>query len=124
MKKNNSINHLVALAMISAALMLPASCKKEYFSGGGNENGKHFLLPSPWQTVSSGVSVSQRGIINMSAADQTTCYGIIFDENNYLGDPLQDITVTHDGGKSWHAQTIAGLENNYQIGRASCRERV
>src|ERR1017187_6834822 len=117
MKKNISINHIVPLALIAASLMVLASCKKEYFSPGGNENGKHFLLPSPWQAVSSGVSVSERGIINMSVPDQTTCYGIIFDENNYFNF-LHDITVTHDGGKSWHAQTIPGLDNNWLNGIA------
>src|ERR1017187_348607 len=123
MKKNISINHIVPLALIAASLMVLASCKKEYFSPGGNENGKHFLLPSPWQAVSSGVSVSERGIINMSVPDQTTCYGIIFDENNYFNF-LHDITVTHDGGKSWHAQTIPGLDNNWLNGIAASSENT
>src|SRR5687768_17228250 len=71
---------------------------------------------SPWQTRSSGVSASQRFIIEMSEAGQTTCYGLI---NDLLGAPLHDITVTHDGGDTWHSQTIAGLENNYLFGVAA-----
>ena len=74
---------------------------------------------------SSGVSAPQRGIIEMSEPpDQNTCYGIIYDANNYYGDPLHDITITHDGGKSWHSQTIAGLDNNWLLGVAASTERI
>ena len=65
-----------------------------------------------WQLRSSGVSTPLRGIYGMSAADSATCYGVLYDANNYLGDPLHDITITHDGGATWHSQTIPGLENN------------
>ena len=37
---------------------------------------------------------------------------------------LHDITITHDGGKSWNAQTIAGLENNYLAGVAASTEKI
>jgi len=52
----------------------------------------------------------------MSEPDQTTCYGIIFDG---LFAPTHDLTLTHDGGATWHSQTIAGLENNYLFGVAA-----
>jgi photosystem II stability/assembly factor-like uncharacterized protein len=123
MKTIKGINHAVALVMIAAMLIFTASCKKEYFSSGGYENGKHIPL-DPWQMVSSGVSASQRGIIEMSAADQIACYGIVIDESNFLGNPLHDITVTHDGGKSWQSQTIPGLDNNYLFGVAATTPNI
>ena len=60
--------------------MLSASSKK-----GSIENLRHV-----WQMKSSGVSVQQRGIIDMSAPDQANCYGIVIDESNFEGDLLSD----------------------------------
>jgi len=116
-KKNNQ---LVAL-VIAATLMFTASCKKENLneptslSAASNQNMYNKSALSPWQMESSGAS-AQRGIVEMSEPDQTTCYGIIFD--GFFG-PTHDITITHDGGATWHSQTIAGLENNYLFGVAA-----
>ena len=111
MKTVTKINYIVALVMIVATQMFTASCKKRFF-----EN-----LPfSKWETKSSGVSAQQRGIAEMAESpDQNTCYGIIYDANNYFGDLLHDITITHDGGKSWHSQTIAALDSNWLLGVAA-----
>src|SRR5438105_12657335 len=108
MKTIKKTNQVVALVMIAATLMFAASCKKENLneptslSASDNQNVVN-KLSSPWQMKSSGISVAQRGIVEMSEPDQTTCYGVIFDA---LGvDPLHDITITHDGGATWHSQT-------------------
>ena len=69
-----------------------------------------------WQMTSSGEAAAQRGIIEMTAPDQKNCYGIIFDESNYFN-PLHDLTITHDGGQTWHTGTNLGLENNYLFWR-------
>ena len=57
----------------------------------------------------------------MSEAGQTTCYGIIYD---VLGAPLNDIAITHDGGATWHPQTITGLENNDLYGVAATNAKT
>ncbi len=75
--------------MIAATLMFTASCKKENLnesassndptisSAAKNQNAFKSSL-SPWQMRSSGVSGPQRGIVEMSEAGQTTCYGVIY----------------------------------------------
>ncbi len=107
MKTTKKINHIVALAMITATLMLTASCRKQPVES---------IFSSPWKLRSSGINAPQRGIIEMSEPDQITCYGLIID-NKFT--PSHDLTITHDGGATWHSQTIAGLENNYDFGVAA-----
>ncbi len=107
MKTTKKINHIVALAMITATLMLTASCRKHPLES---------VFSSPWKLRSSGINAPQRGIIEMSEPDQITCYGLIIDDKFT---PSHDITITHDGGETWHVQTIAGLENNYDFGVAA-----
>jgi photosystem II stability/assembly factor-like uncharacterized protein len=107
MKSTKKISHVVALAMIAATLMFTASCRKHPVES---------LFSSPWKLKSSGISAAHRGIIEMSEPDQTTCYGLVIDSNFA---PSHDITITHDGGETWHLQTIAGLEDNYDFGVAA-----
>ncbi len=107
MKTTKKIRHVVALAIISATLMFTASCKRQLVES---------VFSSPWKLRSSGIDVPQRGIIEMSEPDQTTCYGLIIDSNFA---PSNDITITHDGGETWHVQTIAALEDNYDWGVAA-----
>ena len=95
------------LFMITAALIVITSCRKHPIES---------VFISPWKLKSSGISDPHRGIIEMSAPDQTTCYGLIIDSNFA---PSNDITITHDGGKTWHFQTIAALEDNYDWGVAA-----
>ena len=120
--KTIKINHVVALVMIAVTLMFTVSCKKENSNGPTSSNEPTILAAakksalSPWQARASGESASQRGIIDISEPDQTTCYGIIFDGSFA---PTHDITITHDGGATWHSQTIAALENNYLFGVAA-----
>jgi photosystem II stability/assembly factor-like uncharacterized protein len=120
MKRNDPNN---AIMIISIALIFFVSCKKESIPIGGLDEGKGISI-SPWQTVSSGVSVAQRGIVNMSAFDLNTCYGILYDASNFYGDLIHDITITYDGGKSWHAQTIDILENNGLFGVAATTPKI
>jgi hypothetical protein len=87
--------------------MFTASCKRQLVES---------VFSSPWKLRSSGIDVPQRGIIEMSEPDQTTCYGLIIDSNFA---PSNDITITHDGGETWHVQTIAALEDNYDWGVAA-----
>jgi hypothetical protein len=69
-----------------------------------------------------GVSIPQRGIVEMSTFQQTTCYGINVD---FLeGSALHDLTITHNGGKTWRTETITGLENNYLFGVAATTENI
>ena len=110
MKIKNKTNYVTTLVMLTATFIFTPSCKKRFF-----EN----IPLSKWEMKSSGVPAQQRGIIDMSAPDQTTCYGIVIDESNFEGDFLHDITVTHDGGGTWHSQTIAGLDSNWLTGVAA-----
>ena len=118
MKPITKINQVVALILITITMIFTVSCTKEYFSNTGYENGKHIPL-NPWQMKSSGVSVQQRGIGDLSAPDQNNCYGIVIDESNFEGNFLHDITITHNGGETWHAQPITGLDGNWLIGVAA-----
>lgn len=131
MKKIKKINHVVILALITATLMFTASCKKENSNepAGSKEPisfsdaNKNIFNPfgfSPWHIRSSGVSVGQ-GIIDMSEPDQLTCYGIVIGGDFF---PTNDVTTTHDGGVTWHSQTIAELENNYIYGIAATTPRI
>ena len=98
-----------------------ASSDKSSVSAASKQNKLKKSAFSPWQMMSSGASASQRGIVEMSEPNQTTCYGIIYDG---LFAPLHDITVTHDGGETWHSQTIAGLENNLLYGVAATNAKT
>src|SRR6266496_522322 len=116
------INEKVAVIII-LVIIFTISCKKETLNNATLNNATALLSspnrdasaefsPSPWIIKSSGVSFANRGISEMSAPDQTTCYGLLY---NVIGSVLHDITVTHDGGDTWQSQTIAGLENNYLL---------
>ncbi|MEJ7683203.1 MAG: hypothetical protein WKG06_36170 [Segetibacter sp.] len=107
MKTTKKMIHVVALAMIAATLMFTASCKKHPLES---------VFSSPWKLRSSGINEPQRAIIEMSEPDQITCYGLLTDGKFT---PTHDITITHDGGTTWHSQTIAALENNYDFGVAA-----
>ena len=131
MKTIKQINHVVVLVMITATLMFTASCKKENLNeptsskesislSDANKNIFNQFGFSPWHMRSSGVSAGQ-GIIDMSEPDQFTCYGIIFDGTF---SPTNDITITHNGGATWHPQTIAELNNNWIFGVAATTPRT
>ena len=117
--KKNLIN---TCCIFLLATLLITGCKKENLnepislSAADNQNAFTQCAFSPWHKKSSGESASQRGIIDMSEPDQFTCYGIIFDG---AFNSTNDITITHNGGASWHAQTIAELNNNWILGVAA-----
>jgi photosystem II stability/assembly factor-like uncharacterized protein len=69
-----------------------------------------------------GGTTPQHGIVEMSTYQQTTCYGLLTDFSG--GAPPHDIAFTHDGGKTWRTETIAGLENNYLFGVAATTENI
>ncbi|MEO8764911.1 MAG: hypothetical protein ABI416_11515 [Ginsengibacter sp.] len=133
MKAIEKINRMTILVTLATTLIFSPSCKKEEktkeptpsgeLAGLSDANRKIFtqFVFSPWHTRSSGVSITQRGIIEMSEPDQFTCYGLLFD-GDY--NPGHDITVTHDGGATWHEQSIAGLENKYLFGVAATTPRI
>lgn len=111
------------VALIALVILFTISCKKETLNNAtlnnatalfssSNRDASAEFSPSPWIIKSIGVSFANRGISEMSAPDQTTCYGLLY---NVFGSVLHDITVTHDGGDTWRSQTIAGLENNYLL---------
>jgi hypothetical protein len=119
-------NYVVVAALTAAILMFTPSCKKESSNqstsskepislSDANKNISNQFGLSPWQ-IRSSEAAPQQGIVEMSEPDQTTCYGIIFD--GFFG-PTSGITVTHDGGATWHSQLIAALENNYLFGVAA-----
>lgn len=108
MKTTKRVVYVVALSMMVATLMVTSSCNKL-------PHPSEISL-SPWKLKSSGIAEPQRAIIEMAEPDQITCYGLITDANFT---PSHDITITHDGGATWHSQKIAGLENNYDFGVAA-----
>jgi hypothetical protein len=127
MKSIKKINHVVVL-LITATILMFASCKKETSNdptlsneaislSDVNKNIFNPFGPSPWHKRSSGVSTPHRGIIEMSTYGNSTCYGLMFDESGIA--PLQDVSITHNGGATWQVQTIAALENNYLFGVAA-----
>ena len=128
MKTIKQINHVIVLALITATVMFVVSCKKEISNAptsskdpvslsDANKDIFNQFAFSPWHMRSSGESVSERSIIDMSEPDQSTCYGIIFDNLGLTS--VHDISITHDGGATWHSQTIPGLENNQIYGVAA-----
>ncbi|MEP7141541.1 MAG: hypothetical protein ABI707_01665, partial [Ferruginibacter sp.] len=128
MKAINKISQVVALIMMTSTLMFTVSCKKENSDEPTGSDHSERLSDvknpdvfnksafSPWRIKSSGIAAQERGILEMSEPDQLSCYGIIFDG---FYTPTHDITITHNGGATWHSQTVAGLENNYIYGIAA-----
>src|SRR5262245_57366487 len=108
----------VTIAMVAATILI-VGCKKEDKDVLGlqsvamqdtNQRDVPSFFYSAWLTKSSGTSIPNMGIADMSAPDQTTCYGLMY---------ASMVTVTHDGGDTWHAQAIAGLLNNSVLGISS-----
>ena len=113
--------------------MFTTSCKKEALNeptvsneavslSDANKNIFNHFGFSPWHIRSSGESVPERVIGEMSEPDQFTCYGLVYDNLNITS--LQDIAITHNGGASWHSQTISGLEDNTLYGVAATTPRT
>jgi hypothetical protein len=109
MRTNKKINYVAV--MVAATLLLTSSCKKP-----------DRPAISIWHKKSIGISTAQQGIIEMSTYRQNTCYGIFY--NLLGGNPPPDITITHDGGRTWHSKTIAGLENNSLFGVAATTANI
>jgi photosystem II stability/assembly factor-like uncharacterized protein len=71
-----------------------------------------------WQQKSSGFTVIHRGIIEMSASGDSACYAISYNaDSNWTFH--HEITITHNGGDTWNAQTIDSLANNWLVGVAA-----
>jgi hypothetical protein len=132
MKSIKKINYVVFLVITAATLLFTASCNKENLNepAGSNEPvslsdaNKKIFNPfgfSPWHMKSSGTSVPERGIVEMSQPNQSTCYGLMFDNSGLTS--IYDIAITHNGGATWRVQTIAELENNFILGVAATTER-
>ena len=122
MKKSFRINYAMAVVLIVTALTLPVSCNK-----GTEINLKDFpkRMPGAWEMKSSGEIAAQRGITEMAEPpDGNSCYGIEYDANDFYGDPLHTLIITHDGGESWHTETIPGLENNVLYGVAATTPNI
>jgi photosystem II stability/assembly factor-like uncharacterized protein len=132
MKTTNTINPVLTLLLIATTSIFTVSCNKESLneslnkqtslSAADDENASSTLLISPWKQMSSGVSGPDIGIIEMAEPfqNQTTCYGIIYNGHAYPAlTPTHDITITHDGGETWHAQTIGLLADHFLFGVAA-----
>jgi len=96
--------------MIIATIVFDVACKKQtkdLTSLPSMQDTSHRYFPSfffsPWLTKWSGTSIENMGIADMTAPDQTTCYGLMYNSK---------VTITHDGGDTWRAQTIPSLQNN------------
>lgn len=121
MKPIFKLNCLGAILTLAIALSVSISCNKQE-----RPDVNDFFLKerAAWQMKSSGETVADRSIIDLIAPDQTNCYGTVIDENDYLGDPLQELIITHDGGATWHSETISELKNNYFFGEAATTGNV
>lgn len=108
MKTTKTISHSIFLLIIPVTLIIISSCKKPPVEP---------LFSSPWTLKSSDIVDPQRGIIEMSEPDQTTCYALVMESSSYI--PSNDLTITHDGGETWRSQTIAALEDHYPWGVAA-----
>ncbi len=74
------------------------------------------FVNAQWLVRSSGFPAANTGIIQLSAPDQLNCYGIGYDAVNFGGDLLDELTITHDGGMTWKAQSPACLNNQFIAG--------
>ncbi len=71
-----------------------------------------------WQQKSSGFTATHRGIIEMSASGDSNCYAIGYNADS-IWNFLHEITITHNGGNTWTAQTIDSLADNFLLGVAA-----
>ena len=71
-----------------------------------------------WMQKSSGYT-AHRGIIEMSASGDLDCYANAYDVDNFYGDLLHDLSITHDGGNTWTAETVDSMADNYLYGIAA-----
>ena len=75
------------------------------------------IVNAQWNERSSDFT-AQRGIIDMAAPDSRNCYGVAYDAANF-NNYLHEITVTHNGGHTWHAHTVDSLQDNWLLGIAA-----
>jgi photosystem II stability/assembly factor-like uncharacterized protein len=64
-----------------------------------------------WQEKQSGLA-SRHGIIDIAAPDIFNAYAMGYDVDNFYGNHLHEVSITHDGGNSWKAQTIQQLADH------------
>ncbi len=130
MNTNRAINTVATFLFFAVTTTFNFSCTKENMTespstqtsaSATDAEGNIGKLPlSPWKQKSSGVSLPFRGIIEMSEPfkNGNTCYGIIWNGVSPIV-PSSDITITHDGGETWHSQTVTPLTNDYLLGVAA-----
>jgi photosystem II stability/assembly factor-like uncharacterized protein len=71
-----------------------------------------------WQKKSSNFTETHRGIIEMSSSGDSNCYASAYDADS-IWHYLHEITITHDGGATWNAQTIDSLTGNMLLALAA-----
>ncbi len=67
-----------------------------------------------WQMKQSGL-VTNRSIVDIAAPDGINAYGMAYDVNDWYHN-LNEITVTHNGGATWSAQSIKLLKDHRIMG--------
>jgi len=83
--------------------------------------GSSQITKAQWTQVSSGLG-DQRGIIEMTAPNLRTCYATVYDRTSTIY-PIQ-MTMTHDGGKTWHSQKLDSLKKNFVVDIVASSSRV
>jgi hypothetical protein len=72
-----------------------------------------YVSAQSWKMRESGF-VARHGIIDIAAPNENDAYAMAYDADDFLGINLNDVTITHNGGQSWKAQTVT-LLNNHRI---------
>jgi len=72
-----------------------------------------YVSAQSWKMKESGF-VARHGIIDIAAPNQKDAYAMAYYADDFLGVNLNDVTITHNGGESWKAQTVT-LLNNHRI---------
>src|SRR5215475_14209249 len=110
-----TINWAATILMILATGSLIAGCKKENLNDDLSSSVKEIasLSPSsvnsPWLVKSIGISAAHWSTNDMSAPDQTSCYGLLW------SGAIPVVAETHDGGDTWEPHAILGLQNNFPL---------
>lgn len=81
-----------------------------------------FSNAQSWQQKSSELS-DLRGIIEIAAPDSRNAYAMGYNADGSW-DEFHQLTITHDGGDTWQAQAVPGMENHLitAIGAASANK--
>ncbi|MCB9350012.1 MAG: hypothetical protein H6573_21250 [Lewinellaceae bacterium] len=66
------------------------------------------ILQAQWASLGSGITASPRAIGGIAPADENVIWGFTWHANSFV--PTHEFTRTVDGGQTWQAGTLTGVE--------------